>query len=310
MKLEIDLVEARLRAPFVSAQGSTRSVDLLLVSLTDGDGYVGHGEALALPGVREALEAFDSAGLPSHPHARAALDLAFWDLAGRRAGEPVWGLLGADDAPQVEVNAPPHLVPSAGFRSVKLKVGLPDDLDRVASTRDAVGPDVAIRLDANGAWSVDEAVEALEAFEPFGIELCEQPASDVDGCAMVAASSPIPVALDESALDALDRRVCDAVCLKIARSGGISAVVRAARRARAIGYRVYFASMLDGPLGIAAALHAAAVVRPDYACGLATLSLFEGRADPLPPLEGRIGVPTGPGLGDGLTDWYGRTITR
>ena len=164
---------------------------------------------------------------------------------------------------------------------------------------------MAIRVDANGSWTASEALAALRALEPMGIELCEQPAADVDACATVASESPIPIALDESAPDALDDRVCDAVCLKVARFAGISGVVFAARRARQAGYGVYLASMLDGPLGIAAALHAAAVVEPDYACGLATLGLFEDRPDPLPPSEGRIAVPTGPGLGDGLLDWYG-----
>jgi L-alanine-DL-glutamate epimerase-like enolase superfamily enzyme len=64
---------------------------------------------------------------------------------------------------------------------------------------------------------------------------------------------------------------------------------------------VYLASTLDGPLGIAAALHAAAVVRPDRPCGLATLALFEGRPNPLPAVSGRIAVPAGPGLGDRLS---------
>jgi L-alanine-DL-glutamate epimerase-like enolase superfamily enzyme len=113
------------------------------------------------------------------------------------------------------------------------------------------------------------------------------------------------VSLDESvaAEGALDRRVCDAVCLKIARCGGISGLLDAASRARAAGYRVYLASMLDGPLGIAAALHASAVVRPDLPCGLATLPLYE-RPDPLPVSDGRVAAPGGPGLGLGLSAWY------
>jgi L-alanine-DL-glutamate epimerase-like enolase superfamily enzyme len=191
----------------------------------------------------------------------------------------------------------------AGYGCIKVKVGLGDDGGRLAAVRAAAGPDMAIRVDANGAWSVEEAVAALRAFEPVGIELCEQPSADADSCEEVAAESPIPIALDESAPDALDRRVCHAVCLKIARFGGISGVVFAAGRARQAGYQVYLASMLDGPLGIATALHAAAVVKPDYACGLATLGLFD-RPDPLPPFSGRIAIPSGPGLGDGLVDWY------
>jgi L-alanine-DL-glutamate epimerase-like enolase superfamily enzyme len=90
--------------------------------------------------------------------------------------------------------------------------------------------------------------------------------------------------------------VCDAVCLKIARYGGISGLIDASARARHAGYRVYLASTLDGPLGIAAALHAAAVVHPDLPCGLATLSLFVDVDDRLPALAGRIAVPAAPGL--------------
>ena len=290
MKVERRAVEAHLRAPFVSAQETVESVSLTLVSMTDDTGATGYGESV---------------------------DAAQWDLAGRRAGQPVWQLLGAEDAPAVEVNATiaapdrasaasaAAAARDAGYRCIKVKVGLGDDAGRLAAVRAAAGPEMAIRVDANGSWTVSEALAALRALEPMGIELCEQPAADVDACATVASESPIPIALDESAPDALDDRVCDAVCLKVARFVGISGVVFAARRARQAGYGVYLASMLDGPLGIAAALHAAAVVHPDYACGLATLGLFEDRPDPLPPSEGRIAVPTGPGLGDGLLDWYG-----
>jgi len=289
VKVQRRAIEARLRSPFVSAEGTVAYVSLELVSVTDSDGLVGHGETI---------------------------DAAQWDLAGRRAGQPVWQLLGAAEAAAVEVNATiaaPDRASAASaaaaardaeYGCVKVKVGLGDDAGRLAAVRAAAGPEMAIRVDANGAWSVDEALAALRAFEPVGIELCEQPAADVDDCAEVAVQSPIPIALDESAPDGLESRVCDAVCLKVSRFGGISGVVFAAGRARQAGYRVYLASMLDGPLGIATALHAAAVVKPDYACGLATLELFD-RPDPLPPLNGRIALPSGPGLGDDLIAWYG-----
>src|SRR6185312_17355874 len=116
----------------------------------------------------------------------------------------------------------------------------------------------------------------------------------------------VPLALDESADDpeALLRPAADFMCLKISRCGGISGLIDVAGRARAAGYRIYLASTLDGPLGIAAALHAAAVVRPDRACGLATLGLFAERPDPLAPARGSIVPPVGPGLGPGLRGWY------
>lgn len=130
--------------------------------------------------------------------------------------------------------------------------------------------------------------------------------SGLEGVAVLSRLTALPLAIDETTAvpGALERRVCDAVCLKVGRSGGITGLVDAARRARTAGYEVYLASTLDGPLGIAAALHAAAAIGPDRPCGLATLTLFADRDDPLPAREGRIPVPAGPGLGDGLLSWY------
>ncbi len=339
MRLETSFVKARLRAPFFSARQQVDAVRLVCVRVVDAAGVAGQGEAVAidveLDVLRDALEACRPvlgqsdgddreqltaacAQASPHPAAGAAIDVALWDLAGRRTGQPVWRLLGAADAPAVEVNAtiatsdPERAASEAaaaresGFRCVKVKVGLSGDADRVAAVRSATGPEMAVRLDANGAWSVDEAISALRALEQLGIELCEEPTSGPGGVARVSAETSIPIALDESTSQpgVLDHRICDAVCLKIARWGGISALVEAASRARAAGYRVYLASMLDGPLGIAAALHAATVVRPDLPCGLATLSLFSGRPDALAAREGRMSVPGGPGLGLGLSGWY------
>jgi L-alanine-DL-glutamate epimerase-like enolase superfamily enzyme len=157
---------------------------------------------------------------------------------------------------------------------------------------------------------VEEAVAALRALAPVGIELCEEPVHGLEQARTVACAVPdMAVALDEtaSAADALEDRVCRALCLKIAACGGITGLLDAARRARAAGYEVYLASSLDGPLGIAAALHATAALRPDRFCGLATLGLFADREDPLPASGGRVAVPSGAGLGDGLSEWYGRS---
>ena len=196
---------------------------------------------------------------------------------------------------------------ATGFSCVKVKVGIGDDAGRLAAVRAAGGASMAIRVDANGAWGVDEAIACLRAFEPVGIELCEEPVSGFDAVSRVSSAVGVRVALDETAAlpGALDSRCCDAVCLKVVRCGGLAGVVSAAARAREVGYSVYLASSLDGPLGIAAALHACSVVRPDYFCGLATLTLFDGREDPLPIVGGRMAMPRGVGLGDGLMGWYG-----
>ena len=254
--------------------------------------------------------------------ALAAIDLALWDLAGQRARQPIWRLLGAGAPgaarPQVEVNwtitaadrsgAAQEAAEArvAGFRTVKLKVGIGDDAGRVAAVRAFGGPELAVRIDANGSWEVGEAAAALRALEPSGIELCEEPVHGLEAFAQLREATGIPLALDESAdlPGALDRRHGDFVCLKVARCGGITGTLTAAERARAAGYEIYLASTLDGPLGIAAALHCAAVIAPRPACGLATLGLFAGGADPLPARDGAIAVPAAPGLGDRLQRWY------
>lgn len=343
MRVAIDRVAAGLRSPFVSAAGSVERRELLLLRLEAADGFTGFGEAAPLEsydgvGIAECRAALEdcrpalrhSEGLDREqllaectrlavlPQAIAAVDLALWDLAARRSQRPVWSLLTAPRPSTVEVNytiaAPDRAGAAAeaasarraGYRTVKLKAGTGDDAGRLAAVRAAAGTEMTIRLDANGAWSVAEAEAALRVLAPAGIELCEEPVSGLDQIEALAGLSGVPLALDETAAapGALERRVCEAVCLKISRCGGITGLIEAARRARRVGYQVYLASTLDGPLGIAAALHAAAVVAPDHACGLATLQLFAARPDPLAPRAGRIEVPVSPGLGDALLGWY------
>jgi o-succinylbenzoate synthase len=344
VKVELAQVTAPLRAPFVTASGSVVQRDLLLLRLEGPDGHTGFGEAAplerydgvgtddcraALEDCRPALEGSDGGQhdsllrectrLAVLPQAAAAVDLALWDLAARRAGRPVWALLG-DRSEPVEVNytiaspdragaaAEAGAARDAGYGTVKLKVGTGDDAGRLAAVRAAAGSEIKIRLDANAAWSVPEAEAALRALAPAGIELCEEPVSGVEQIRELTELTEVPLALDESAAlpGALDRRACAAVCLKISRSGGISGVIDAANRARAVGYEVYLASTLDGPLGIAAALHAAAAIGPDRACGLATLGLFADAQDLLAPRAGWMSAPTAAGLGEGLVGWYDR----
>lgn len=343
MKLTVEPVAAPLRAPFVSASGSTSVRELLLVALETASGEVGLGEAsplehydgidleecrAALEDCRPILEKSDDidqaellaacSRVAVLPQAIAAIDLALWDLAGRRTGQPVWRLLGAAESRSIEVNqtiaAPDRagavaevlVAREAGYRALKVKVGIGDDGGRVAAARAAAGRDMAIRLDANGAWSVPEANAALGMLSPAGIELCEEPVHGLAELAELSRLTDVPLAMDESAAapGALDRRVCTAVCLKIGRCGGISGLIAAARRARAAGYEAYLASTLDGPLGIAAALHAATLVEPDRPSGLATLDAFSRRIDSLTPDDGRLSPPPGAGLGDGLESWY------
>jgi L-Ala-D/L-Glu epimerase len=347
VKLTVRTVFVGMRAPFVAGHGTVTERELVLVALEAADGRTGYGEAAplqsydgvsaadvvaALEDCRPVLADYRDAAPIADVLARcgeatvlsqalAAIDLALWDLAGRRTREPVWRLLGADAPAPVAVNRTITASDRSGaaqeaaqarvdgFSTVKVKVAIGDDAGRLAAVRAFAGPQMAIRIDANGAWSGEEAVATLDALEPVGIELCEEPVAGLAGIRTLRQVTDIPLALDESADDPqalIAPAAADLICLKISRCGGITGTIQTAERARAVGYGVYLASTLDGPLGIAAALHAAAVIRPDRACGLATLDLFADRADPLPPVRGTLALPTTSGLGEELISWYGR----
>jgi L-alanine-DL-glutamate epimerase-like enolase superfamily enzyme len=329
----------RLAQPLRSAHGAVRERALLSVTLTDEDGLCGYGEAapleqydgVSLEQVQAALERYrpvladagdlngaqllDACRLVADlPQALAAVDLALWDRAGRRSGRPLAALLTDSPAREVAVNATVGAVDRTsaaeqaaraaelGFSCLKLKVGVGDDAGRVAAVRAAAGPAMDLRLDANGAWTVEQAVREIEALAPAGLEFVEEPTHGLEAMRAVRERVAVRVSIDETAAEhgALGAGVADAVCLKISRCGGISGLIAAATLVRAYGAEVYLASTLDGPLGVAAAVHAAAALAsrgPVPACGLATLGLFADLDDPLPVRGGRIALPTGGGLG-------------
>jgi L-alanine-DL-glutamate epimerase-like enolase superfamily enzyme len=340
MRLEVEPIRLRLRRPFVAAWGTLTERELLRVTLTDRDGLQGFGEAAPLEpydgvapaAVRAALDAYSAVlaaaqpGAPPDeliarcaverplPQALAAVDLALWDLEGRRAGAPVSALLHPRAAVAVPVNAKigaqdragaaaeAAAAAALGYRCVKVKVGAGDDAGRVAAVRAAIGPAVLLRVDANGVWqSVEEAVLNLRAIAPTGIELAEEPVHGVALLRELRAVSPVPIAMDETGAEAGagSSGATDAVCLKIARCGGITGLLREAAEARAAGSAVYVASTFDGPVGIAAGLHAAAALAADGPmppCGLATLGAFADVPDPFVLRDGALPVPDGPGL--------------
>jgi len=184
---------------------------------------------------------------------------------------------------------------------VKVKVGVGDDAGRVAAVRAAAGPDILLRLDANGAWSQEEAVRMIETLAPAGLELVEEPVHGLAAMQWVRERVSVRIAMDETASEpgALASGAADAVCLKVSARAGISGVLAAATLVRTSGSEAYLASTYDGPHGIAAGVHAAAALRTlgDVPpCGLATLALFKDASDPFARVDGAIETPQTPGL--------------
>ena len=189
---------------------------------------------------------------------------------------------------------------ASGCRTAKVKVAEPgqrldDDVARVTAVREALGPGGRVRVDANGAWTVDEAVAAVRALDRAAtLEYVEQPCASVEELAAVRRRVDVAVAADESIRRASDPyrvrdlEAADVAVLKVQPLGGVRACLRIAED---IGLPVVVSSAVETSIGLATGLALAAAL-PDlpYACGLATTSLLDGDvvASPLRPVDGML----------------------
>jgi O-succinylbenzoate synthase len=179
------------------------------------------------------------------------------------------------------------------------RVSLADDCARVEAVRDALGPDGAIRVDANMAWDVDTAVRAIAALDKAagGLEYAEQPCPSIEDLAAVRRRVDVRIAADESIRRAEDplkvavAGAADIAVLKVAPLGGVR---RALEVAEACGLPCVVSSAVETSVGLAAGLAlAGALPSLEFACGLGTLSLLEGDvcAESLSPVDGYLPVP-------------------
>jgi L-alanine-DL-glutamate epimerase-like enolase superfamily enzyme len=288
---------------FTIARGTTETVGIHVVEVADEAGRVGYGAAApsayygedpesvaaALPDLLGVLTDVDDphaqqrigrrlrAAAPDQAAARAAVSVAAHDLAARQREEPLyrrWGL-DPEGAPRtsytVGISDPETMAGRAadiverGFPILKVKLGTDDDRARLEAVRDAA-PAATIRVDANGAWTATEAVDALDWLADCDVELLEQPvgADDVDGLSMVRGASSIPIAADESCVTARDvpavAGAVDVVVVKLMKCGGPRGAISQIAAARAHGLDTMLGCMVESDASIAAAAHLAPLV--------------------------------------------------
>jgi O-succinylbenzoate synthase len=161
-----------------------------------------------------------------------------------------------------------------GFPAVKVKVRVPGDVDRVARVRDVVGPGVEVRVDANGAWDVETAVDVIERLEAYDVALVEQPVATLAELAEVRRRVRVAIAADEGVRGVPDARelrrldAADVVVLKVQPLGGVCAALDVADEA---GVPALPTSMMETSIGLAAGLAlACALPELTLACGLGT----------------------------------------
>ncbi|MEU6270593.1 o-succinylbenzoate synthase [Saccharopolyspora shandongensis] len=205
--------------------------------------------------------------------------------------------------PAVSAEKAAAIVAASGCRTAKVKIAEPgqspgDDVERVAAVRDALGPDGAIRVDANAAWDVDTAVTRIRELDKAaeGLEYAEQPCPTIDELAAVRRRVNVRIAADESirrADDPLRVAVAGAADVAIIKATPLGGVRRALRVAEACGLPCVVSSAVESSVGLAAQLAlAGSLPELPFACGLGTVALLDGDvvADSLLPVDGHLPV--------------------
>ncbi len=306
-EVKLGKISVPLRVPFKTALRSVSSVEDIVVEVHTDTGAVGYGEAPptgAITGdttgailgalqdhiiktvVGRDVDDFEDLMLAlnkcivGNTSAKAAMDMALWDLYGQLYKIPVYKLLGGSRKEiitdiTISVNDPDEMARDAvdavrrGYDTLKIKVGAHPELDvaRLTAVRQAIGNDTRIRIDANQGWEPKQAVRLLNQMQEKGldIEFVEQPvkAHDIDGLRYVTERSYVPVLADESvfspedAVRIMQTRAADLVNIKLMKCGGLYNALKIVSAAEVYGVECMIGCMLEAKISVNAAVHLA-----------------------------------------------------
>lgn len=305
--VRLGTISVPLRVPFKTALRTVNSVEDVIVEIHTDTGHVGYGEAPPTGAVTGDTTGAILGALRDHiiktvvgrdvddfedlmkavqkcvvknTGAKAAVDMALWDLYGQLYRIPVYKMLGGSRKTLVtditiSVNDPDEMARDAihaierGYDALKIKVGSDPEQDvaRLAAVREAVGTKPLIRIDANQGWEPKQAVRLLNQMQEKGldIEFVEQPvkAHDIDGLRYVTERSYVPVLADESvfspedALTIMQTRAADLINIKLMKCGGIYNALKIASAAEVYGVECMIGCMLEAKVSVNAAVHLA-----------------------------------------------------
>lgn len=306
-EVKLGILSVPLRVPFKTALRSVNSVEDIIVEIHTDTGQIGYGEAPptgAVTGetqysiigafkdhiiktiVGRDVDDFENlmkdlnSCIVKNTSAKAACDMALWDLYGQLHKIPVHKLMGGSRKKiitdiTISVNDPEEMARDAidavkrKYDTLKVKVGIDPSLDvkRLEAIRKAVGPDVRIRIDANQAWKPKEAVRILDSMQEklLNIELVEQPvkAHDYEGLKYVTDHSIVPVLADESvfspedAMTILNMKAADLINIKLMKCGGLYNALKITSMAELCGVECMIGCMLEAKISVNAAVHLA-----------------------------------------------------
>jgi len=318
-KLGIELAK-----PFVIATGTTTKAETMIIKIETDEGYVGYGEAkpslavlgetidtvaAVLPLLRDVLigqnpfaiesihKAMDAAIL-RNSSAKAGIDIALHDIMGKKLNMPLYQLLGgyrnsfATDM-TVSIDTPDAMAAEAlaheqtGYNVLKIKAGIDaeTDIEAMRLIREAVGPDMRLRADANMGWDAATAIRVINIYEQYGVEMVEQPMRywDIDGLAYVCSRVNVAIGADESlhtpqdAMRLAKVRAADVFNIKLMKSSGIYPALRINAIAEASGVNVMLGCMLETRIGNAASAALVAAQRNITEADLDSFVYYEGK---------------------------------
>ena len=305
--IETMVLTTPLKKAFKTALRETSISESIIVKIHSDDGQVGFGGApptavitgdtmdsingAILNFIRPAIIGMDieefeplmrrlHSSIYRNTSAKAAIDMALYDLYGKHFKIPLYKLFGGARKEiisdiTVSVNSPEEMAEDAidyvrrGYTTLKTKVGLDCELDivRVKKIREAIGNDIKLRLDANQGWIAKEAVKTIRRLEDMGmdIELVEQPviAHDIEGLKYVTDNVETPIMADESlflpedAFRVLKHRAADILNIKLMKCGGLHNALKINAMAESCGVECMLGSMIESKIGITAAAHLA-----------------------------------------------------
>ena len=275
-----------------------------------------HKDPLGIEGCLNTLTRY----LPGHPTTRSAFDMALYDVAAQAANMPLYQFLGGSKQTLVTdetiyINTPERMVQDAlriqanGADAIKVKLGTnaADDIRRVEAVRQAIGPHIPIRTDANQGWDVVTAKTVLRGIGHLNVQYCEQPINrhDVVGMRYLRTHSLVPIMADESLFDSVDairlvrEEAVDYFNIKLSKSGGIFDAFKINAIAEAAGIPCMIGCMSESRLGLTANAHLASARK--NICFYDLDAVFEHAED---PVRGgivyngyQITLPDAPGLG-------------
>ncbi len=346
------MLRVPLKTPFKTALRTIDAVEDVIITVHTDTGHVGHGGAPATAvitgdthgSIVEAIKKFIAprllgedignlnrithlvqGALEKNSSAKAAVEIAVYDLFGQLYGAPLYKLLGGGDPVittdiTISVDYIDKMVADSlaaverGFESLKVKVGkdIGVDIERIKAIHAAVDGRALLRLDANQGWTAKQAVYALQTLEDAGVrlELVEQPvkAQDLEGMKYVTERVHTPIMADESVfgptevVDLIRMRAADIINVKLMKTGGISNAIRIADIAGMYHVECMIGCMLETSISVAAAVHLA-VAKSDVFTRVdldgPSLCAFDPVEGGVKFNESEISVTGAPGLGIG-----------